>query len=292
MENKNLIGRKVRGFKFEDNKYNELDYNRMMDNHIGEVGEIVYYSDSFTCYDVQFEKSRWSYPAELIEQHLVDESPKLEEKTFTCQDLTDGKVACINDGTIEELNKVLGYSFIDDETKASGESCFYFKSSIVGWASRNSTDLPTQSVKVFLKEIEEKEKPTNKKVVCTNTNCQGECITCEHMELVNKEKQTITITTSKKYETNPNDIVVKNEPELIKSNPLDNLPIIGEGVDAMVSNNGMVENRAKVYCKIKDVYVAVLEGKYNISTWFLAEPITPKTKITRAEFESKFEIID
>lgn len=41
MENKDLIGRKVRGFKFEDKKHNGLAYNQAMDNYIGKIGKII-----------------------------------------------------------------------------------------------------------------------------------------------------------------------------------------------------------------------------------------------------------
>jgi hypothetical protein len=76
MGNKDLIGKKVKGFKFDDDKYKGLDYNRAMDSCIGEIGEIVSYYHPFDCYYVEFINKKWSYPASLIEQHLVEESPK------------------------------------------------------------------------------------------------------------------------------------------------------------------------------------------------------------------------
>lgn len=66
-----LIGRKVKGFKFESN--GDLDYMPEMDNHIGEVGEIVHYVKYDNSYGIQFKGDYWRYPADQIEAHLVGE---------------------------------------------------------------------------------------------------------------------------------------------------------------------------------------------------------------------------
>jgi hypothetical protein len=70
----NLIGKKVRGFKFDNDKY-DYGYSDKMDKHIGEVGIIKEYTQVFNAYLVDFENEDWYYPAELIEQHLVEENP-------------------------------------------------------------------------------------------------------------------------------------------------------------------------------------------------------------------------
>ena len=74
--------------------------------------------------------------------------------------------------------------------------------------------------------------------------------------------------------------------------PLDNLPIIGDGVLMEVSDDEEDWYKAEVYCKIKDTFIAYLKANDSINQWQYARPITTKTKITRKEFESKFEIID
>ena len=73
---KDLIGRKVRGFKFEDKKYhNRLSYCRNMDKYIGVIGTIKGFSPRLNAYEVHFEDVYWHYyPAELIEQHLVEDT--------------------------------------------------------------------------------------------------------------------------------------------------------------------------------------------------------------------------
>lgn len=68
---KDLIGKKVKGFKFEDRS--GLYHTKPMDKHIGEVGEIIKCLERYNSYRVQFKDKFWHYPAELIEAHLVDE---------------------------------------------------------------------------------------------------------------------------------------------------------------------------------------------------------------------------
>jgi hypothetical protein len=143
----NLIGKKIKGFKFDDDKY-KYGYTDKMDKHIGVVGIIKEYTQGLNAYLVDFENEDWYYPAELIEQHLVEETP------------------------------------------------------------------------------------------------------------------------------------------------LDDLPIIGNGVLMEVSYMGNRWVERFVFGKSESGFLAWHEDKSNIALWQHARPITPKTKITRKEFESKFEIID
>lgn len=79
MEKQNYIGRKVKGFSFEDGRYNLLAWNSDMQAHIGEVGVIEEYYKYSDCFGVKFKKGKWNYPALLIEQHLVkDEEDQTE----------------------------------------------------------------------------------------------------------------------------------------------------------------------------------------------------------------------
>ena len=74
-----LIGRKVRGFKFE-----ESFFIQKMNNYIGKIGIIKEYLISDKWFIIKFEDSEsFYYPADQIEAHLVvDEIP-----TFTKEDL-------------------------------------------------------------------------------------------------------------------------------------------------------------------------------------------------------------
>lgn len=70
---------------------------------------------------------------------------------YTIKDLSEGKCAVINDGTLEELNLVLKMAF-KDARASSGSFIFYSKSSSFSgdWGARKDLSLPTQSVKDFL----------------------------------------------------------------------------------------------------------------------------------------------
>ena len=72
----NLIGRKIKGFKFEGKEW--LPYVGYMDDRIGEVGEITYlYSDSV---EVIFNDNfLWRYPLDQIEKHLIPEENEIPE---------------------------------------------------------------------------------------------------------------------------------------------------------------------------------------------------------------------
>jgi len=80
---KNLIGRKVKGFRFEDGKHNYLPYSYEMDKYIGEIGVINTYNDSTGNVGVHFKDNFFYYPADQIEAHLVDEWVIGEEYEFS-----------------------------------------------------------------------------------------------------------------------------------------------------------------------------------------------------------------
>ena len=63
------IGDKIRGFKFKSNS--EHAYASMMDENIGEVGEITYI-DSDRIF-VEFKNHSWYYPIEDAKKHLVED---------------------------------------------------------------------------------------------------------------------------------------------------------------------------------------------------------------------------
>ena len=78
----------------------------------------------------------------------------------------------------------------------------------------------------------------------------------------------------------------------IEHDPLDNLPLIGDGVLMEVSHDGIEWNKRYVLGKRDNYFFAWDKENYDdIWRWKHARPIQ-KTKITRKEFESKFEIID
>lgn len=73
-----------------------------------------------------------------------------EDQLFTIQDLADGKCAVKNDGTLEELRKVLGRAL-------RGTHKFYQFTIDEDCVAIDKTDLPTQSVKDFFREVRKTE---------------------------------------------------------------------------------------------------------------------------------------
>lgn len=67
----NLIGRKVKGFKFENG--DDIGYVSRMDEHIGEVGVIESFDKINKTFRVQFKDNYWLYPLSEINNHLVEE---------------------------------------------------------------------------------------------------------------------------------------------------------------------------------------------------------------------------
>jgi hypothetical protein len=104
-------------------------------------------------------------------------------------------------------------------------------------------------------------------------------------------RRIIDKTESEEYGFNPNNNALhKPKP----NNPLDELPIIGNSVLMEVSNDGEEWVKRLVIAKYFDRFLGTEDPALinAIDLWYFARTITPKTKITRAEFEQKFEIID
>ena len=68
---KNLIGKKVRGFKFDSRDH--CVWFVTLEDYIGRVGVIDQYLDMVNVFIVKYGEDCLLYPAELIEQHIVDD---------------------------------------------------------------------------------------------------------------------------------------------------------------------------------------------------------------------------
>lgn len=79
-------------------------------------------------------------------------------KRYTIKDLSEGRCAVENDGTLDELKEVLSKAFPNDASSSVIKGChkFYYKSEISKsiWFFSDTTNLPTQSVKDFLVDDE------------------------------------------------------------------------------------------------------------------------------------------
>lgn len=87
-----------------------------------------------------------------------------ETKIYTIQDLIDGKVVCVNNGTLEELREVLETAF-PKSGRPFGTGTNYVKSIYYenSWiADEHNTGLPKQSVKEFYKQLKNNTMNTNK----------------------------------------------------------------------------------------------------------------------------------
>jgi hypothetical protein len=66
----NYIGRKCRGFRFEDG-VDGMNWDSYKEKYIGKIGVITEQGDFYVI--IEFEGISWSYPISLIEPHLVEE---------------------------------------------------------------------------------------------------------------------------------------------------------------------------------------------------------------------------
>jgi hypothetical protein len=67
---KNYVGRKIRGFRFEDGT-DGVGFHLFMNDCIGKLGEITHECEC--CVTVNFANVSWHYPNSLIEPHLIEE---------------------------------------------------------------------------------------------------------------------------------------------------------------------------------------------------------------------------
>ena len=66
--------------------------------------------------------------------------------------LREGTIALKNDGTLDELNKVLRYAFPNEPSESKGIANYYFAGLNKDyWTLNETTNLPSHSVKEFLK---------------------------------------------------------------------------------------------------------------------------------------------
>jgi len=146
----NYIGKKIKGFKFESTK--DVSWLEEKSSYIGRIGEI-------TCQDiyrvgVHFDDYYWYYLIDLVEQHLVEEEPRLEMKT-PMQEL------------IEKLNSVKPTQFCSIETiKGWTEGMFEKEKDIIEYIidiidsenSGQSAEQRLDEIKTYLLTFNTKEK--------------------------------------------------------------------------------------------------------------------------------------
>lgn len=120
MEKKHLIGKKVRGFRFERDDSIPLSFTVGMEPFLGEVG-IISDVDSGRV-KVCFPGDHWYYPLSEIEKHLIDDTPSQYEVGMTVYDYKYGK------GLVKSIDYGLnGCEEFPVEVDFGGHSEFYTK---------------------------------------------------------------------------------------------------------------------------------------------------------------------
>ena len=71
---KNYVGKKIRGFRFED-ETDGLKWIEEMTGCIGYVGEIKYQHSKYV--GIIINNYCWQYPISLVDEHLVEEEPEI-----------------------------------------------------------------------------------------------------------------------------------------------------------------------------------------------------------------------
>lgn len=263
MKKEELTGKKVRGFRFESNKNYGLQYMpNIMDKYVGKEGVIEQYNIQFDSYRVKFEDGMsYHYPVERIEHHLVEDVEPSKEVDYnyitvrTCED-----------------NSLIGYYTNDCGITSFGKTF----DELLRNLQHAKKAIEEARERLAKEDFEEAKIKANKGV-----NISFDCKSSNDLKSESLNESCIDY-------------------GKIEHDPLDDLPIIGEGVLMEVSDDGKNWYKSFVFAKYGNGYLAhsyVNENEkidYELPSvfWDFARPITPKTKISRKEFESKFEIID
>jgi hypothetical protein len=71
----NLVGKKIKGFKFEGRR--GYSYARSMDKYIGEIGVITNQDEEAVT--VKFKEDWWNYPLPEALEHIIQDKPTIPE---------------------------------------------------------------------------------------------------------------------------------------------------------------------------------------------------------------------
>jgi hypothetical protein len=74
---KNYVGRKCKGFRFQDGT-DGIAWDSYMENYIGKIG-VIYFVENNSCAIIDFKNDTYGYPISLIEEHLIPESPEIPQ---------------------------------------------------------------------------------------------------------------------------------------------------------------------------------------------------------------------
>lgn len=81
MKEEDLVGKEIKGFKFESSE--RLFYAPLMNKFIGKVGEITSARIGYGCVDVKFSSSTvdaWTYPLKEVLEQLKEQDKELSDQ--------------------------------------------------------------------------------------------------------------------------------------------------------------------------------------------------------------------
>lgn len=81
-----LIGRKIKGFKFDESKFPAIGYMEDMDKFIDQIGTIEFANNIMVRVTFDSDEAGWAYPASLIEAHLIPEETNSPNKAMTLKE--------------------------------------------------------------------------------------------------------------------------------------------------------------------------------------------------------------
>jgi predicted RNase H-like HicB family nuclease len=286
MKKEELIGKKVRGFRFEKIVNSVWYMADQMDKYVGKEGVIIEYDSWYNSYGVKFEDGMsYHYPAERIEHHLVVEEPTIEVNynyisVRICDDnsligyYTDDCGITSFGKTFDELLRNLQHAKkaieeAREKLKKEDESRYLEPTEENLKEFEKSLD---QSAEEFINDANKHiivENPINTFCESKNSNCRLNY--CDENGCQERQRNLV---------------------EPIESlDPLDDLPMIGDGVLMEVSDNEENWFKYSVIGRTENGHFLTIQNGVHLCTFIHARPIA-KTKITRKEFEQKFEIID
>lgn len=152
----------------------------------------------------------------------------MQQQKFTIKDLQDGRCSVINDGTVEELEKVLKAAFPKDPLKWFNKMGEYYAADISStWRYCDKDEFPTQSVKVFIEGMNEIEggkelaKVIDRQLFPKHYNAVARKTAEEFNEELNKEKAELAtaIQEAKLFPSQwvADNLRLKEEPPLVTS---------------------------------------------------------------------------
>ena len=144
---KELIGKKIKGFKFKSKSASLPIYNKEMDNYIGKIGVIYSVGKGFI--DVQFDNRPWSYPLPEALNHIVEEHPQRGDEVL------------VWDGDETDAVKRIFLTYIEGTkypviTVINGDEELYKNGDMFGIYFYKHYKLPPQKTKLTLQQIADK----------------------------------------------------------------------------------------------------------------------------------------